>query len=850
MSFYKEVPGRKTTLESTLKFDTTPTAGSTNPVTSEGVKTAIDGAVGYAAENLQDQIDEIAEKAGSGYTPKGEASVATLNALSGQENGELYTMTDAGTLTEGSLAVVAGDTVAWDATNEVWYKAMDYAPMQYGTNEVHNLPTSITAFRTGDVIPVDGPSGTAKMSKDDLLRVTAENALGSIHSLSDAATEADLVSGNYLALDGDGGTKKLPADIVPACKIVDRGSATIATINALAFKQDGWKFVVSDSGTLSAGSLDVTAGDSVVWNATANAWFLLFQYAREQVELLFNRSVKFSRGVTINKDVYYLQSIDGKYGNNSGGLSDNHEYISYIYDVIADTDIYCSTSNVVYLSLSITNKEMTSGVRYRRYDDDSEDTLPTENSPASVKAGQRIIVSVKKNRNFNWAFTMPDEIFVSSLNDELKRNVNEEVVDYVKGLALDENCRFLTFVDKHYGDNNGRLVAGNGYKSWIYDVPATTELYVTDSTPDYLSISVTNTEMTSGVRYRKYVDGGEDDLPTSGSPIIVDGGKRLIITVVRSDTSSWEFELPDVIYQDHLQPIPLDDTQVQQVIDASKYRIKVIYNSSASFQSTESVDVYVPQKVGFCHYSFGHCVDVGKNCDCWRVVIAYAVDEHLVKRYDLTHQGEWECALKLQGRPDFAGGYTHGDEVIVGSPSFFIDGKQVSLSDISSITECEEFRVVTKTSMYDPNDGTTLIAYHGCEHLFSKNGLRLRQDILWQGNFSLRECYLAMNLVKKAVSTTYYTDADFDVNTIPNPLNIEIDNARFVAMIDDTNGVFNEFYIGKNYPEIDSDSGKLLLTDNGGNNYNKGYYIVCKNATSTSDELWKSESFVDFKIGK
>ena len=144
MSFYKEVPGRKTTLESTLKFDTTPTEGSTNPVTSEGVKGAIDGAVGDAAEALQEQIDEIAEKAGSGYTPKGEATVATLNALSGQDNGELYTMTDAGTLTDGSLAVVAGDTVAWDATNEVWYKAMDYVPRQYGTNEIKNLPTTAT----------------------------------------------------------------------------------------------------------------------------------------------------------------------------------------------------------------------------------------------------------------------------------------------------------------------------------------------------------------------------------------------------------------------------------------------------------------------------------------------------------------------------------------------------------------------------------------------------------------------------------------------------------------------------------------------------------------------------------
>lgn len=40
---------------------------------------------------------------------------------------------------------------------------------------IKDWATSITAFRTGDVIPVDGPSGTAKISKDDLLRETAES---------------------------------------------------------------------------------------------------------------------------------------------------------------------------------------------------------------------------------------------------------------------------------------------------------------------------------------------------------------------------------------------------------------------------------------------------------------------------------------------------------------------------------------------------------------------------------------------------------------------------------------------------------------------------------------------------
>ena len=42
---------------------------------------------------------------------------------------------------------------------------------------IKDWATSITSFRTGDVIPVDGPDGTAKMAKDGLLKETAQNAL-------------------------------------------------------------------------------------------------------------------------------------------------------------------------------------------------------------------------------------------------------------------------------------------------------------------------------------------------------------------------------------------------------------------------------------------------------------------------------------------------------------------------------------------------------------------------------------------------------------------------------------------------------------------------------------------------
>ena len=296
MSFYKEVPGRKTTLESTLKFDIEPKAGSTNPVTSCGVASAITEAVGTASDALQEQIDEIAEKAGSGYTPKGPASVATLNGLTGQENGWLYTLTDDGTLTDGSLAVVAGDTVAWDATNEVWYKAMDYAPRQYGTNEVHNLTTSITAFRTGDVIPVDGPSGTAKMSKDDLLRETAENAtIKETTTLTNIRIERNCIVNplgheDHTLVEPYGCTDYVLIELIKGMTAYKLCSMPDSNINACIFFDENKNFI----GVYSNGrnyNLSVKIDDTLL-ASFPNAYYVRFNVYKTTPTIYFSGSVQ------------------------------------------------------------------------------------------------------------------------------------------------------------------------------------------------------------------------------------------------------------------------------------------------------------------------------------------------------------------------------------------------------------------------------------------------------------------------------------------------------------------------------------------------------------------------------
>ena len=55
MAVYKKVPGHETVNISTLEFDTTPTPGSLNPVTSGGVAEAVDA----AKDEMQVKIDEV-----------------------------------------------------------------------------------------------------------------------------------------------------------------------------------------------------------------------------------------------------------------------------------------------------------------------------------------------------------------------------------------------------------------------------------------------------------------------------------------------------------------------------------------------------------------------------------------------------------------------------------------------------------------------------------------------------------------------------------------------------------------------------------------------------------------------
>lgn len=98
MSFYKNVPGLQRTLESELLFDKEPKAGSTNPVTSDGVAKSLSetetNAVQFVFDDgdpLAQSIDDLTEEyynshvLGNFYIEDGKVFVCTKHEHSGDD---------------------------------------------------------------------------------------------------------------------------------------------------------------------------------------------------------------------------------------------------------------------------------------------------------------------------------------------------------------------------------------------------------------------------------------------------------------------------------------------------------------------------------------------------------------------------------------------------------------------------------------------------------------------------------------------------------------------------------------------------------------------------------------------
>ena len=276
------------------------------------------------------------------------------------------------------------------------------------------------------------------------------------------------------------------------------------------------------------------------------------------------------------------------------------------------------------------------------------------------------------------------------------------------------------------------------------------------------------------------------------------------------------------------------------------------------------LQIYLPQKIGYVRYDMYHYKDHDtnrNNFELWGIENAYSVkSDRNTTRFTITNNGEWEMAIRLKNGSDFSGGITHGDERNY-SIIAFLDGEQITIENISSLTYFNELKIVQTTEVYSPYEDATeqnpqyLLAYHGTEWIYTKEGLTINQYLKWVGAFEVTNTFLAMLPVRKTatvsgvnmvITDTMFTNVDFNEY---NPAIAESKSYKYANSADIYSTISGLHCMVDviDYPFNLNGGNQITESDNGGNNYYKIYVPVTSSNnnsvaayTTTQNEVWKS----------
>lgn len=322
--------------------------------------------------------------------------------------------------------------------------------------------------------------------------------------------------------------------------------------------------------------------------------------------------------------------------------------------------------------------------------------------------------------------------------------------------------------------------------------------------------------------------------PGTRVEMVAPAGSRYLYVLHSNTTGSGDYYFPEKIV---INGVPIVDGVVRSRYGVFTYSEGSFLNGVADKQLL----IALPRGNHYVSFTMYHYHMEDSNCDVWRVFSFDKLDSVLNGIESLSAKGELECAVSLDGRSDFSGGSTHGDEIMTGW-DLFLDGKRITdnIAGYTQATPFRELRLVRKSVMYDPNDSVTEIADHGCEYVYTMEGLTINQSLKWRGAYQLSNCYMAMFTPKKTVTDHFYTDTEY------TPVEVNSDNysmtkagAKKIVIYGESSGFMGEFSIER-YPTGMTGGDRALITDNSGNAYNKCYFYICTGGTTSENELWQT----------
>ena len=540
----------------------------------DDVKTDLNNLTGTVNNNttqigqIQENIDGIESTLANKKDKQAElnfngSATKTVNKITQNANGELnvefadistgaYTAGDAIDLTNNTISAKYGKGLEITTDNKLQLKVGQGLTLDNDTLEltIKDLATSITDFRTGDVIPVDGPSGTAKMSKDDLLKETAEN-VG--NDLDASATSALLPYGKTFALQKSNliglkdGYVEIDGTIQSSLqhKYAEIPLGGIKTISVTLPGGDSSSFYAvvyqDESGAWNAKaplnvggeivvSVPVQLGGKLYLNYFSNFGDITFSVEYYKAEEVFASKAfadnKFGSVIKDNaKQIVIVDkgfgsglelignsqfTFNGGYYDNSGYHSSNiHKYVELDPSQIASITVTTSSSSTVHIPLIVKK----SGNTYTRYLDANVLGAQTKDFSDVDLAGCRLFVNAL-NTVSSISVTSADEgtIVEKSVNklagavaDEhivLKSNVGLVMPE---GLSLGKKLTIDPFAITPY--KTGYYIASNGAEThntngayFVFDAHGIKSIKITGSGSGLSSIFHVIIEYPNGER--------------------------------------------------------------------------------------------------------------------------------------------------------------------------------------------------------------------------------------------------------------------------------------------------------------------------------------------------------------
>ena len=247
--------------------------------------------------------------------------------------------------------------------------------------------------------------------------------------------------------------------------------------------------------------------------------------------------------------------------------------------------------------------------------------------------------------------------------------------------------------------------------------------------------------------------------------------------------------------------------------------------------------IFIKTEDGYINYNLVRTVNSARNADIWRMSQAFWYSDDLEENYSITTSGaEWDMAIKLSGASDFIGGYAHGDEIMT-DVIFEIDGVETDITTLVDITEFTTIKVYVNSIGYNPDNQTEEALKHYKEFTIDKHGVKLYQKVEWLNDYSIPSgnSHLAMMPPLKTLSNMCKLDNNSPYSVPPYRTWQRCKKALVY-------GVESGFYFEMSVPlsPFMTEQGTLfIMSDNGGNNYNKMYYSVELNCNVKKGDIWE-----------